>query len=79
MDRWFEINAYPSEEGLTVYTRDITDRKRSETTLRRLNEDLTQFIRCSTTFVSRSGMMTVYVQLLNGSWGVIDSGGTNLC
>ncbi len=28
--RWFEINAYPSEEGLAVYFRDISDRKRAQ-------------------------------------------------
>ncbi|WP_175443063.1 bifunctional diguanylate cyclase/phosphodiesterase [Halofilum ochraceum] len=27
---WFEINAYPSEEGLAVYFRDITERKRAQ-------------------------------------------------
>ncbi len=28
--RWFEVNAYPSEEGLAVYFRDISDRKRAQ-------------------------------------------------
>ena len=27
-DRWYEINAYPSEEGLSVYFRDATGRRR---------------------------------------------------
>ena len=30
IDTWFEVNVYPSEEGLAVYSRDITDRKRTE-------------------------------------------------
>ncbi|HWG89470.1 MAG TPA: PAS domain-containing protein [Candidatus Thermoplasmatota archaeon] len=30
MDRWFEVNAYPSAEGLSVYYRDVTARKRAE-------------------------------------------------
>ncbi|MFW5969763.1 MAG: EAL domain-containing protein [Halofilum sp. (in: g-proteobacteria)] len=30
VDKWFEINAYPSEEGLAVYFRDITDRKQAQ-------------------------------------------------
>src|SRR6266550_2047644 len=29
-DRWVEVHAYPSEEGLAVYSRDITARKRAE-------------------------------------------------
>ena len=30
LDGWFEVHAYPSEEGLTVYFRNITERKESE-------------------------------------------------
>ncbi len=30
LDTWFEINAYPSEEGLAVYFRDVSQRKRTE-------------------------------------------------
>jgi PAS domain S-box-containing protein len=29
-DRWLEVHAYPSEEGLSAYLRDITERKRVE-------------------------------------------------
>ena len=29
-DRWFETRAYPSESGLSVYFRDVSDRKRME-------------------------------------------------
>ena len=31
--RWFEHTAYPSDEGLTLYTRDITDRKHARADL----------------------------------------------
>jgi PAS domain S-box-containing protein len=31
--RWFEHNVYPADEGVTVYTRDITDRKHARTDL----------------------------------------------
>lgn len=34
MNRWFEVNAYPSPDGLSVYFRDITLRKQHETALR---------------------------------------------
>ena len=33
-DRWGEVHAYPSEEGLFVYAHDITQRKRAEEQLR---------------------------------------------
>jgi len=40
LDRWFEISAYPSEVGLSVYFKDITQRKTSEMRLKELNESL---------------------------------------
>ena len=30
LDAWYEVNAYPSETGLSVYFRDVTDRKQRE-------------------------------------------------
>ncbi len=35
-DHWYEVHAYPSPEGLSVYFRDANDRKRSEEELSRL-------------------------------------------
>jgi PAS domain S-box-containing protein len=37
-DRWAEIHAYPSEEGLSVYWQDITERKRAEEKLEEVRE-----------------------------------------
>ncbi|WP_436343871.1 PAS domain-containing protein [Natronorubrum sp. FCH18a] len=34
LDAWFEVRAYPSETGLSVYFRDVTDRKERERKLR---------------------------------------------
>lgn len=34
-EQWAEVHAYPSEEGLSVYFRDITDRKRTDQALQR--------------------------------------------
>ncbi|HET8865800.1 MAG TPA: PAS domain S-box protein [Gracilimonas sp.] len=38
LDKWFDISAYPSEEGLSVFFKDITDRKKNEEEIRRINE-----------------------------------------
>jgi len=40
LERWYEISAYPSTKGLSVYFRDITARKASENKLLELNENL---------------------------------------
>ncbi|WP_333600842.1 PAS domain S-box protein [Flavobacterium sp.] len=37
---WFELNAYPSEMGLTVYFKNITDRKHTESKLKKMNRSL---------------------------------------
>ena len=34
LNKWFEIHAYPCAEGLSIYFRDITERKQSEEALR---------------------------------------------
>jgi PAS domain S-box-containing protein len=38
LDTWFEVRAYPSAEGLSVYFHDINERKRTEETLRKSEE-----------------------------------------
>ncbi len=43
LDAWFEYHAYPSESGLSVYVRDISDRKRREQQLEQQNERLESF------------------------------------
>ena len=40
--RWAEVHAYPSEDGLAVYFKSITDRKRAEEVLQELNMTLEQ-------------------------------------
>jgi PAS domain S-box-containing protein len=40
LNKWYEISAYPSENGLAVYFKDITERKRTEIHLTELNESL---------------------------------------
>ena len=38
--KWYEISAYPSDAGLSVYFKDITDRKHAEKAILQLNENL---------------------------------------
>lgn len=39
-DRWYSITAYPSEEGISVFWQDISERKRAEKELLQLNRRL---------------------------------------
>lgn len=39
-NKWYEISAYPSASGLSVYFKDVTERKTSELRLKELNENL---------------------------------------
>ncbi|PSB05945.1 hypothetical protein C7B69_24725, partial [filamentous cyanobacterium Phorm 46] len=39
---WLEIEAYPSEEGLSVFFQDITDRKNTEQALQKIHSQLKQ-------------------------------------
>ena len=40
IDRWYEISAYPADNGLSVYFKDITERKSGEIRMREMNERL---------------------------------------
>ncbi len=40
LNKWYEVSAYPSGNGLSVYFKDVTERKVSEIRLNKLNEDL---------------------------------------
>lgn len=39
-DSWLDISCYPSKDGLAIYFKDITDRKRYDLRLKELNESL---------------------------------------
>jgi PAS domain S-box-containing protein len=47
LNRWFEVNAYPSEEGLAVHFRDITRRKQSETQVQQQLDELRRWYRAT--------------------------------
>lgn len=38
VEKWFEVSAYPSKEGISVYFRDVTQRKKIEEEIRESNE-----------------------------------------
>lgn len=38
LGKWFEVHAYPHEEGIAIYFRDVTERKRGEEQLREAEE-----------------------------------------
>lgn len=40
IDKWFDISAYPSEDGISVFFKDITERKKARKQLERLNDEL---------------------------------------
>jgi light-regulated signal transduction histidine kinase (bacteriophytochrome) len=69
-DLWFDVSACPSREGLAIYSRDITDRKRGEAARLRLNEDLKQFTFAATHDVREPlRMITTSIQLLQRKFG----------
>jgi PAS domain S-box-containing protein len=40
VNRWFEVSAYPSKNGLSVFFKDVTQRKKAEERLQELNRSL---------------------------------------
>jgi len=43
VNRWFDVNVYPSPNGLSVYLRDITERIQSDIRLQQLNKNLRNY------------------------------------
>ena len=51
-ESWVELNIYPAAQGLAVYFRDISDRKRAEQELQRAEESLRQSDRRKSEFLA---------------------------
>ncbi|WP_049927689.1 ATP-binding protein [Halopiger goleimassiliensis] len=69
-DAWLEFTAYPSESGLSVYFRDITERKEYERKLEASNERLEQFAYAASHDLQEPlRMVTSYLQLLERRYG----------
>ncbi|CAG4995122.1 Adaptive-response sensory-kinase SasA [Dyadobacter sp. CECT 9275] len=45
LDRWFEVSAFPAEAGLTVYFKNITERKLSEEKLIEMHHELEKHLK----------------------------------
>lgn len=45
LEKWFEVNAYPTTDGLTVYFKDITERKIAESQLKDMHQELEKHIK----------------------------------
>ncbi|ADB62820.1 PAS/PAC sensor signal transduction histidine kinase (plasmid) [Haloterrigena turkmenica DSM 5511] len=68
-DAWFEFNAYPSETGLSVYFRDVSERKEYQRKLEESNERLEQFAYAASHDLQEPlRMVTSYLQLLESRY-----------
>lgn len=49
---WLEVRLYPSKESLSIFLQDVTERKKSETQLRQLNQELEEANRSKSEFLA---------------------------
>jgi len=72
LDGWYEIRAYPSKDGLAVYSQDITARKNAEQALRRSEQRYRQLIRALPAAIyacDAEGRVTLYNDAAAALWG----------
>lgn len=61
INAWFEVHAYPSLEGLSVYFNDISDRKRSSETLQHREQQFAALLRNNPDVIIRCDRQVRYV------------------
>ncbi|HTZ77060.1 MAG TPA: PAS domain-containing protein, partial [Stellaceae bacterium] len=78
--RWFDVRAYPARDGgISVYFQDITERKRAEDALRRLNETLeVQVIQRTSELQSKEARLRTIFETSYTYQGLIAPDGTLL-
>ncbi|WP_335999023.1 PAS domain S-box protein [Halorientalis halophila] len=70
LDFWAEANLYPSETGISVYFRDVTDRREYERKLEASNERLEQFAYAASHDLQEPlRMVSSYLQLVESRYG----------
>ena len=77
LDLWVEGNVYPSETGISVYFRDVTERKEREQALKRANEQLSASNKRLEEFAYAAShdlqeplrMVSSYLQLIEDRYG----------
>lgn len=75
-ERWFEVRAYPSSEGLSAYFHDITDRKEAEKELLIRNQHLSSLHETTLELMNRLETNDLLIAILNRARTVL---GTKHC
>ena len=69
---WFEVRAYPSTDGLSVYFRDVTERRRADEALRLANARLDLALRGSNIVIVELNMPDGVLE--HGRWDWVSAG-----